>query len=181
MPISAVIITRDEERNIARCLASLKGVADEIVVVDAQSGDRTRVIATAHGAAVHVRPWAGYSDQKNFANALARHPWILSIDADEALGEALREDLIGLKARGLSGAYRMKRLTNYCGHWVRHGGWYPDRKVRLFPKAGSRWVGDHVHEELLLPEGCAVSDLKGDLLHYSYHSVQDHYDRIERY
>lgn len=181
MPISAVIITRDEERNIARCLESLKGVADEAIVVDAESSDRTREIAAGLGARVHVRAWTGYSDQKNFANGLAAHEWILSLDADEALSDALRAELIALNARGPTGACRMKRLTNYCGRWVRHGGWYPDRKVRLFPKRGSRWEGDHVHEELRLPEGCAIHDLQGDLLHFSYHSVQDHYDRIERY
>lgn len=181
MRISAVIITRNEEANIGRCLESLQGLADEVVVVDAESTDATRAIAMAHGAIVHERAWKGYSDQKNFANALARHGYILSLDADEALGDELRADLLRHSAQGLSGAYRLKRLTNYCGHWVRHGGWYPDAKVRLFPKEGSRWQGDHVHEELVLPNGCAITDLRGDLLHYSYRSVQDHVDRIGRY
>lgn len=181
MGISVVIITRNEERNIARCLGSLAGVADELIVVDSGSTDATRAIAEAHGARVEVRAWKGYSDQKNHANALAAHPYILSLDADEVLSDVLKEDILRRKREGLSGAYRVKRLTNYCGHWVRHGGWYPDAKVRLFPKQGTRWVGDHVHEELELPAGCTVSDLHGDLLHYSYHSVQDHIDRIERY
>ncbi|MFZ1692086.1 MAG: glycosyltransferase family 2 protein [Flavobacteriales bacterium] len=181
MLVSVVIITRNEERNIARCLESLHGVADEVIVVDAESTDATRAIAEAHGAQVHVRPWKGYSDQKNHANALASHDWILSLDADEVLSDALRDDLLRRKQEGFKGAYRLKRLTNYCGHWVRHGGWYPDAKVRLFPKDGTRWEGDHVHEELVLPHGCVITDLRGDLLHYSYHSVQDHVDRIERY
>jgi (heptosyl)LPS beta-1,4-glucosyltransferase len=181
VPISAVIITRNEERNIDRCLRSLHGIADEVIVVDAESTDATREIAGSHGARVHVRPWTGYSDQKNFANGLAQHDHILSLDADEALSEALREDLLRRKREGLSGAFRVKRLTNYCGHWVRHGGWYPDAKVRLFPKEGTVWQGDHVHEELVLPLGCTVTELHGDLLHYSYHSVQDHLERIERY
>jgi len=181
VPISAVIITRNEERNIDRCLRSVHGIADEVILVDAESTDATRAIAASHGAQVHVRPWTGYSDQKNFANSLARHDHILSLDADEALSEALREDLLRRKREGIAGASRLKRLTNYCGHWVHHGGWYPDAKVRLFPKEGTRWQGDHVHEELMLPPGCPVSELHGDLLHFSYHSVQDHLDRIERY
>lgn len=181
MGLSVVIITRDEERNIARCLGSLQGIADEVILVDSGSTDRTRAIAEAHGAHVVERAWKGYSDQKNFANSLARHPYILSLDADEALTDELRADIARRESEGLRGAYRVKRLTNYCGAWVRHGGWYPDAKVRLFPKEGAAWRGDHVHEELVLPNGCEVSDLQGDLHHYSYHSVQDHRDRIERY
>ncbi|WKZ65305.1 MAG: glycosyltransferase family 2 protein [Flavobacteriales bacterium] len=179
--ISVIIITHNEERNIARCLESCQGIADETVVVDSGSSDRTREIAGALGARVLERAWTNYSDQKNHANTFAAHDWILSLDADEALSDGLREELQRLKEEGFAGAYRFKRLTNYCGHWVRHGGWYPDAKVRLFPKAGTRWEGEHVHETLALPDGCRVIDLDHDLLHYSYHSVEDHRDRIERY
>jgi glycosyltransferase involved in cell wall biosynthesis len=179
--LSVVIITRDEERNIARCLGSLRGIADEVILVDSGSTDRTRAIAQEHGAQVVERAWKGYSDQKNFANGLASHPFILSLDADEALSDELRADIARRKKVGFRGAYRLKRLTNYCGSWVRYGGWYPDAKVRLFPKEGVEWRGDHVHEELVLPAGVGITELQGDLLHFSYHSVQDHRDRIERY
>lgn len=179
--LSVVIITRNEERNIGRCLAPLEGLADEVVVVDAESTDRTRTIAEGHGARVVVRAWTNYSEQKNHANSLAQHPWILSLDADEVLSEGLKAELLAHKAQGFQGAYRMKRLTNYCGSWVRHGGWYPDAKVRLFPRQGTRWEGEHVHETLVLPPGTPITDLRHDLLHYSYHSVQDHEERIERY
>ncbi len=179
--ISAVIITRNEAHNIERCITSLKGVVDEVVVVDAESDDATRTIAEAAGARVIVRPWTGYSDQKNFANALAQGEYILSMDADEALSEVLKASLHEAISKGLVGAYRFNRLTNYCGTWVRHGGWYPDAKVRLFPRGAASWEGAHVHEELRLEPNTRIEQLQGDLLHYSYPTVQAHRDRIERY
>ncbi len=181
MGISAVIITRNEEANMARCLAGLSGLVQEVVVVDSGSTDDTRRIAEALGARVVERAWTNYSDQKNFANGLATHDHILSVDADEVPSEALARSIREATADGLKGAYRMHRLTNYCGRWVRHGGWYPDTKTRLFPKARARWVGDHVHEVLELTPGLPVTLLQGDLLHYSYRSLDDHRERIERY
>jgi (heptosyl)LPS beta-1,4-glucosyltransferase len=179
--ISAVIITFNEERNIARCIASLRRVADEVVVVDSGSSDGTQAIAETAGAHVVHHPWAGYSGQKNFANTLARCTYILSMDADEALSPELEASLLRVKAKGPQGAYRFNRITNYCGTWVRHGGWYPDVKVRLFPKGRARWEGEHVHEELVLDADLPVTHLHGDLLHWSYHTLDDHRARIERY
>lgn len=179
--ISAVIITRNEALNIARCIISLNMLVDEVIVVDAESTDDTQRIATDHGARVIVRRWTDYSDQKNFANAQATRPYILSMDADEAISAELRTSLMAAIKQGLNGAYRVNRLTNYCGAWVRHGGWYPDAKVRLFPKDGTRWEGEHVHEELRLADGVAVQQLDGDLLHYSYPTLRSHEERIERY
>ncbi|MCB9170597.1 MAG: glycosyltransferase family 2 protein [Flavobacteriales bacterium] len=181
MDISAVVITRNEAHNIGRCLEAAARVAKELIVVDAESTDDTRAIAEAHGARVTLRPWTNYSDQKNFANGLAQGPYILSLDADEVLSDALTADILRQRTNGLHGAYRLKRLTNYCGQWVRHGGWYPDAKVRLFPKQEARWAGDHVHESLVLPPGTVITDLNGDLLHFSYRSLDDHRDRIDRY
>ncbi|MBL7953099.1 MAG: glycosyltransferase family 2 protein [Flavobacteriales bacterium] len=179
--ISAVIITRNEAQNIARCLISLNMLVDEVIVVDAESTDDTQRIATDHGARVVIRKWTDYSDQKNFANAQATRPYILSMDADEAISTALRTSLMARIEQGLSGAYRVNRLTNYCGSWVHHGGWYPDAKVRLFPKEAARWEGEHVHEELRLADGIPVHQLHGDLLHYSYPTLRSHEERIERY
>ena len=181
MGISAVIITRNEEANIARCLTGLDGLVQEVVVVDAESTDGTRRIAEAHGARVVTRRWTNYSDQKNFANDLATHPHILSVDADEVPSPELARSIRNAQANGPHGAYRMHRLTNYCGTWVRHGGWYPDTKTRLFPKGGARWTGDHVHEVLELAPGTSVQLLEGDLLHYSYPSLEAHRERIDRY
>lgn len=179
--ISAVIITHNEERNIGRCLASLKEVTDDVVVLDAESTDGTAAIAEKAGARVVIKPWTDYSDQKNFANALALHSYILSMDADEALSPALRDQILDRKRTGLSGAYRFPRLTNYCGTWVRHGGWYPDAKIRLFPHEAAKWKGAHVHEELTVDPTLKITGLTADLLHYSYHSISDHLHRIERY
>ncbi|HQW40587.1 MAG: glycosyltransferase family 2 protein [Flavobacteriales bacterium] len=179
--ISAVIITRNEAHNIVHCLVPLKGLVDEVIVVDAQSTDGTRELAKQHGATVVERAWTDYSDQKNFANDQATGPYILSLDADEVLSPELIVSIRKRITAGLNGAYRLNRLTNYCGHWIHHSGWYPDAKVRLFPKQGTRWEGAHVHEELQLAQGTKITPLEGDLLHYSYTSVADHLQRLERY
>lgn len=179
MELSAVIITQDEEANIVRCITSLKDVVDEVIVVDSGSTDRTVELAKEEGAAVTHRPWTNYSDQKNFANALARGAFILSMDADEALSPELRGAILEARRNGLAGAYSMPRMTNYCGTWVRHGGWYPDTKVRLFPKDKARWEGAFVHETLELDPGLSVTPLRGDLLHYSYGSISDHIRQVD--
>ncbi len=181
MQISAVIITLNEARNIGRCLDSLGGVADEVIVLDSGSTDGTVELAHARGARVGHRDWTNYSEQKNHANSLAQGHYILSLDADEALSPELRGSLLEVKRVGLKGAYAMPRLTNYCGSWIRHGGWYPDLKVRLFPREGARWEGEHVHERLVLPEGMAAMRLRGDLLHYSYTSISGHIRQADHF
>lgn len=179
--ISAIIITQDEERNIGRCLESLRGVADEVVVVDSGSTDGTEGICREAGVRFEHHDWEGYSRQKNYANGLASHPWILSLDADEALSPTLRESLLEWKAEECrQAAYHMNRLTNYCGHWIRHCGWYPDPCTRLFPKDAARWDG-LVHERLTFHFPLSTFRLKGDLLHYSYYSVEEHASRQVHY
>lgn len=179
MELSAVIITQDEEAHIVRCITSLAGAVDEVIVVDSGSGDRTVELAREHGASVTHRPWTNYSDQKNFANGLARGGFILSVDADEALSPQLRESILQARKQGLSGAYSLSRMTNYCGSWIRHGGWYPDTKIRIFPKDKARWEGAFVHETLELGPGVSVTPLRGDLLHYSYGSISDHIRQVD--
>ncbi|MEO7082281.1 MAG: glycosyltransferase family 2 protein, partial [Flavobacteriales bacterium] len=181
MEISVVIITFNEERNIARCITSVKQLADEVIVVDSGSTDNTVQIAKEHGAQVTHRDWTNYSDQKNFANSLAKGRYILSLDADEAPSEQLRHSILQAKQAGLQGAYSVARLTNYCGTWIRHGGWYPDIKVRLFPKEETHWTGEHVHETLQLGIGVKTTLLKGDLLHYSFYSVEQHERQAEHF
>jgi Glycosyltransferases involved in cell wall biogenesis len=182
MGISAVIITYNEARNIERCLSSLEGIADEVVVMDAYSSDATPDICRRRGARFYQHPFDGYASQKNRANTLARYPWVLSLDADEALSPELRCSLLALRPElEAFDAYAFNRRTNYCGHWVRYCGWYPDRKVRLFRRQQARWGDRPVHEQLLLPEGARVGFLKGDLLHYSYYTTAEHYERARRY
>ncbi|MGD1847455.1 MAG: glycosyltransferase family 2 protein [Salibacteraceae bacterium] len=180
-PISAVIITLNEERNIGRCLASIQPVVDEIIVIDSCSTDRTAAICEEYEVRFIKRKWAGYAQTKNFANGLANHQYVLSIDADEALSPALQLEIEKAKGKGLEGIYSFNRLTNYCGHWVRHGGWYPDVKARLFPKSVANWEGNYVHEEIQFSGNPTKQHLQGDLLHYSIYSVKDHLDRVEKY
>ena len=180
--ISAVIITQDEERNIQRCIDSLRDVADEIVVVDSGSKDRTEALCRAAGARFEHHDWAGFSDQKNYANSLAQYPWILSIDADEALSDELRATLLSMKQSGfdVDKVYSVARLNNYCGRWLRHGGWYPDEHVRLWRKEVATWDGV-VHEQLRYSRPVTPTHLDGKLLHYTYYSVDEHARRTVKY
>lgn len=180
-PISAVVITKDEARNVERCLRSLAGVADEIVVVDDHSADGTPALCERLGARVVAQAWLGFGPQKNLGNGLARHPWILSLDADEALDDELRRAILAAKERGLSGAYQVSRLNSYYGRFVRHGLEYPDRKVRLFHRDRGRWNESLVHEGLALAPGTSVTRLGGHLLHYTYASVAEHVAKQDRY
>lgn len=179
--LSAVIITFNEERNIARCIDSLQGVADEIVVVDSFSVDATPEICRSKGVHFISHAFEGYIEQKNFALDQASCDHILSLDADEALSDELRQSILRVKSAWNEDAYSMNRLTNYCGTWVRHGGWYPDRKVRLFRKNSGRWTGINPHDEFRLVSGGRQSHIKGDLLHYSYYTIDDHERQIDRF
>ncbi|MCR9171200.1 MAG: glycosyltransferase family 2 protein [bacterium] len=181
MKISATIITLNEERNIGRCIQSLQGVADEIIVLDSFSTDRTEEICKEAGVRFEQRKWEGYSASKNYLNSLATYDYILSLDADEALDEDLRKAILKVKDDAHPGVYSVNRITNYCGKWIRHGGWYPDVKVRLFPKKGSEWVGAHVHEELEYPNDLDEQQLEGHLEHYSYYSFEEHRERADKY
>ncbi len=181
MKISATIITKNEERNIERCICSLKGVADEIIVLDSFSTDRTEEICLQHNVRFEKREWEGYSASKNYLNSLASHGYILSIDADEALDDTLREAILGIKETQEKAVYSVNRLTNYCGKWIKHSGWYPDIKVRLFPKEGSYWDGEYVHEELKFPNDLKEVQLDGHLLHYSYYNYKEHRERADKY
>ena len=179
--LSVAIITFNEERNIARCLKSVASVADEIVVVDSNSTDRTRQLAEAHGARVVVQPFLGYTEQKNFAAEQCTHPHVLSLDADEALSEQLQQSVVKVKEAFQAAAYNMNRLNSYCGTWVKHSGWYPDRKLRLYDRRQGSWQGEQVHEFVQMQAGATVAHLHGDLLHYTYYTVDEHISRTARY
>ncbi|MFN6013882.1 MAG: glycosyltransferase family 2 protein [Flavobacteriales bacterium] len=177
--ISAVIITYNEERNIERCLSSLKGVVDEIVVVDSFSKDRTEEICKLFNVRFIQNPFEGHIQQKNYAIDCASNDWIISLDADEALTDELKKSILTIKEDPAYLGYRMNRLTNYCGHWVNYCGWYPDTKIRLVNRNNARWQGVNPHDRLDMNNGEETGFLEGDLLHYSYYTREDHLKQIE--
>ncbi len=180
--LSVVIITLNEEKNIERCIRSVQSVADEIVVVDSLSADDTVAIARRLGAKIVLQRFLGHLEQKNFATEQAKYDWVLSIDADEELSAELAEEIKKIKSNPTAQAYHFNRLNNYCGHWIKHGGWYPDRKIRLYNRKAGTWKGENPHDRWTLHDNNErPSLLKGDLLHYSYSSISDHLKKIEKY
>jgi len=179
MKISATIVAFNEERNIARAIGSLR-CADEVVVVDSGSTDRTREIASSLGARVVEEPWRGYAAQKNFAASVAGNDWILSIDADEELTPELAAEISALKTQPAAfDAWNMPRLARYLGRWIRHSGWYPDRKARLYHRERAAWQGDYVHESVQV--NGRTGELQGNLLHYTCDSLAEHLRTLDRY
>lgn len=180
--LSAIIITYNEAHNIARCIAALKGVADEIIVVDSFSKDETVAIAQSLGARVLQHAFAGYGPQKRLALAETTHNWVLSIDADEVLSDELRKSLIAIKGKEQHAAYQFPFLTNYCGHWIRHCGWYPNPKPRYWNKSKGEMTADEVHEGWRIFDAVeTIGELKGDILHYSFPTISSHLKKIEHY
>lgn len=184
MKITATIITLNEAENIREACESVPW-ADEILVVDSESTDATRDIATECGARVIVHPWLGFAAQKQFAVDEAENEWILSLDADERVTPELRQSIEQLKTRPeteLSDGYRIARRSFYMGRWIRGGGWYPDLQLRLFRKSRGRWEGEFIHESVTMAPGASVERLNGDLLHYSVRDSAHHHRMIgERY
>lgn len=180
MEISVVIITHNEEKRLEPALRSVEGVASEIIVVDSFSTDDTVKIARKYTDKVFGRKWTNFADQKNYANNQASFPWILSLDADERLSPQLRQEILQLK-KGEPGCagFSMPRRAFYFGKWIRHSGWYPDRKVRLFRKDSARWEGEYIHEKLVV-EG-KIEKLKGSIYHFTYQNISDHLARINRF
>jgi glycosyltransferase involved in cell wall biosynthesis len=181
MKLSVVIITFNEERNIERCLLSVQELADEILVVDSFSKDKTLEICEKYNVRLIQNPFEGHIQQKNFAMQQAQFDWILSLDADEALSEELLKSIKHIKtiSKQEINLFEMNRLTNYCGAWVKHCGWYPDTKVRLVNRQFAKWGGVNPHDKLEGSKQEKVAFLKGDILHYSYYTKEDHLKQIE--
>lgn len=177
---SAVVISHNEARTIGNCVEALRKVCDEVVVLDSQSTDGTIGICEKLGAKVVQQDWLGYSQTKNLGNQMASNDWILSIDSDEVLSDELIETLKNLKPETTK-VYALDRITEYEGKWVRHSGWYPEWKVRLFDRREVMWQGDFVHETLHIPADYQVVRLKGKLFHYSFKDADDHLRRLEKY
>ncbi len=178
--LSVVIITFNEEKNIARCIESVKSIADEIVVLDSFSTDQTKMICESLNVQFFQHAFDGHIQQKNRAITYASSPYILSLDADEALDEDLNAAILKIKTNWTHDGYYMNRLTNYCGHWVKHCGWYPDKKLRLWDSRKGHWTGINPHDKYEMHLGDTTTGfLKGDILHYSFNSIADHYKQVE--
>ncbi len=184
MQISAVIITLNEEQKIAQCINSLNGLVEEVLVFDSFSTDKTTDIAEEHGARVIKQHFEGYMQQKTLATAAAKYDWVFSIDADEVVTEELKQEILKIKGNNTPDhhAYQVSRITNYCGKWIKHCGWYPDRVTRLIDRTKGTWGGGSVHEHWVLNNtSYTVGLLKGDLLHYSYDTISQHIIKIDKF
>lgn len=178
--LTVTVITFNEEKNIDRCLKSVKDVADEIVVVDSLSTDKTKDICLSHGVKFIEQPFLGHIQQKNFAVMQADNMFILSLDADELLSNELKKSILEEKQNGFpSVAYSMNRLNNYCGQWIHHGDYYPDRKIRLWRKDKGQWGGENPHDKVIMENDVTVKQLEGDLLHYNFSSVEQHRKQMQ--
>ena len=180
--LSVVIITFNEEKNIGRCLANIKEVADEIIVVDSYSTDLTESICKSYDVKFLKRNFIGNIDQQKYACSFATNEYILSLDADEILSDELKQSVFVLKKTGFSkDAYIMKRCTNFCGHWIKHGTWYPDKKLRIYNKYKGEWGGIEPHGRVVMRATATVENIKGDILHYSYYSMEEVIARNNKY
>lgn len=184
MKISATIITFNEETNIREACESLSW-ADEIIVVDSESTDRTREVAEACGARVIAKAWSGFAAQKQFAIEQAENDWIFSLDADERVSKELSTSIAKVssgRTEALADGYRIARRSFYQGRWIKGGGWYPDWQLRLFRKTRGHWEPRHIHESVTMESGARVEKLSGDILHYSVKNSAHHHRMIgERY
>lgn len=177
-PISLVIITLNEEDNISRCIQSVPW-ADEVIVVDSNSTDRTREIAESLGAKVYNQPFLGFRDQKQKATDFAKNDWVLSLDADEALSLGLSQEILKtFDTTPIHDGYTMPRLSFHLGRWIKHGGWYPDRQLRFFNRKKAKWGGGHVHEKISCE---VVGSFKNNILHYVFKDLTDQIEANNRY
>ncbi len=181
--LSIVIITLNEEKNIGRCLASIKDLSDDIIIVDSFSTDRTKAIAEQFENVQFIqKEWLGYGATKNFGNSLAKNKWILSLDADEEISTPLANKIEAFISKGNADAYRFSRLVNYCGKWIKHGSWFPDHHIRLFKKHIARWDNQEVHEQLVLKKGAKIHTLKKVYLHhYTHDTFESHLQTVNKY
>lgn len=180
--LSVVIITFNEAQNLPACLASVRNLTDDIIVLDSISTDETAAIAQNAGATVYYQAFKGYAAQKNDALAYAKYDWVLSLDADEALTPELFAEIHTAPLDSLQNvAFAFKRLPYYCGEWVRTCGWYPDYQTRLFRKSQAQWTGDYLHEKLSFSNKVDIQRLSGDCLHYTVRRFSDHLLQIDRF
>ncbi len=181
LPISVQLVTCNEEANLARCLASLQGLAQEIIVVDSGSTDGTESIARQYGAQWSHQAWLGFRDQKKVALGKCTQPWVLVLDADEELSAELHQEIVTFftspqceRADGAS----FPRKVHFLGRWITHGDWYPDRKLRLVKRALATFGGQPGHDHVELPAGSAIVAMRADLHHYSFPTINRYVEKI---
>lgn len=178
--LSATIITYNEEKNIERCLKSLQGIADEIIIVDSFSTDKTKEICLKYNVKFFERDFKDYSDQKNWAVEQSNFPIILSIDADEELSEKLKNSISEAKLNRKFDGYYFNRMTNFCGKWIKHSGWYPDKQMRIWDKTKGSWRGK-IHEKVHFGDKASIGFLQGNLFHYSFYTIYEHIAQINKF
>ena len=179
--LSGVIITYNEEEHLEKCLASLVDVVDEILVVDSYSTDNTNAICENYPVTFIQQEFLGYKEQKNFAVEQAKYDYILSLDGDEALSDTLKTSILKVKNDWKYPGYYCNRKNNYCGQWIHHSDWYPDKKLRLFKKNSGEWKGINPHDSYKLKNNTKSGKLKGDLLHWIYRDYEEHKQKVERF
>ncbi len=177
--LSVVIITFNEEKNIERCLTSVKPIADDVVVVDSFSTDKTKLICIENNARFVEHQFDGHIEQKNWALTQAKHQYVLSLDADEALTPELQEAILQVKNNWQYDGYSFNRLTNFCGTWIKHCGWYPDKKLRLWDITKGKWGGMNPHDKVIMDKGATTHHINKDILHYSFYTVEQHLKQID--
>lgn len=178
--LSVIIIAYNEEKNIERCIVSAQYISDDIIVVDSYSTDKTAEIANVLGAKVVQQNFLGYAEQKNFAANNAKYNFVLSLDADEELSEELIRSISNLTFENNT-VYSFNRLTYYCGRWIKHCGWYPDVKQRIYNRTIVKWGGESIHEILLTDPQSKSQHIIGDLKHYSYYTFNDHLKQLDKF
>ncbi|MEX2335953.1 MAG: glycosyltransferase family 2 protein [Fulvivirga sp.] len=178
--ISGVIITYNEERHIKQCITSMLEIVDEIVVVDSFSTDQTVEICKGLGAKVIQHPFEGHIQQKNFAMHQASFDHVLSLDADERVSSEMVASIKAVRENWQADGYVFSRFNNYCGTWLKHS-WYPDKKLRLWDRRIGKWGGTNPHDKVVMNNGVEVRKLKGDILHYAYENLEEHYEQIKKF
>ncbi len=177
--LSVVIITFNEEKNIARCIDSVMAVAEDIVVVDSFSTDKTKQICLEKKVRFVEHHFDGHIEQKNWAITQAKYKHVLSLDADEALTKELASEIIKVKSNWQYDGYSFNRLTNFCGSWIKHCGWYPDKKLRLWNVTKGKWGGVNPHDKVIMEEGTKITHINFDLLHFSFYTIEQHLKQID--
>ena len=179
LKFSGVIITSNEAKHIEKCLVSLTPVADEIVVVDSYSTDDTKHICKKYNVKFIEQEFLGYVEQKNFALGQAKNDYIIALDGDEALSKELQSSILELKENWQFDGYYCNRFNFFCGQWIKHSDWYPNKKLRVFDRRKAKWSGSNPHDKIKLTHNNKTNKLKGDILHYTYSSYSEFNKKTE--